>query len=125
MASLDLIKQLYWINRSTSAAQESSWITRSNANMKEGFFYLGKDSDSTSYYFSPYNVCVPFGLATVKNVRGQLETTVAEEKKYNPRLSKDVDTFVDIMENLNLAYPKMIGELLLCDSVTLDTFWQI
>lgn len=42
--------------------------------------------------------------------RGQLETTVAEEKQFNPRLSKDIDTFVNIMENLNLAYPKMIGE---------------
>jgi hypothetical protein len=36
---------------------------------------------------------------------------VAEEKKYNPRLSKDIDTFVDIMKNLNLPYPKMIGKL--------------
>lgn len=39
-----------------------------------------------------------------------METTVAEEKQFNPRLSKDIDTFVNIMENLNLAYPKMIGE---------------
>lgn len=43
--------------------------------------------------------------------RGQLESSVAEEKRYNPRLSKDIDTFVEIMENLNLPKPKMIGKL--------------
>lgn len=42
--------------------------------------------------------------------RGQMETTVGEEKQYNPRLSKDIDEFVKIMDNLNLPYPKMIGE---------------
>ncbi|XP_055610184.1 persulfide dioxygenase ETHE1, mitochondrial [Uranotaenia lowii] len=42
--------------------------------------------------------------------KGQLESTVAEEKKYNPRLTKDVDAFVEIMANLNLAYPKMIDK---------------
>lgn len=48
--------------------------------------------------------------ASIHRCRGQLETTVGEEKQFNPRLSKDIDTFVNIMENLNLAYPKMIGE---------------
>lgn len=43
--------------------------------------------------------------------RGQLETTVAEEKQFNPRLTKDLDTFVDIMAHLNLAPPKFIGKL--------------
>lgn len=42
--------------------------------------------------------------------RGLMETTVAEEKKYNPRLTKPVGEFVDIMNNLNLPYPKQIGE---------------
>lgn len=41
--------------------------------------------------------------------RGQMETSVEEEKKYNPRLTKDIDTFVEIMENLNLPKPKKIG----------------
>lgn len=36
---------------------------------------------------------------------------MAEEKRYNPRLSKDIDTFIEIMENLNLPKPKMIGKL--------------
>ncbi|XP_043702692.1 persulfide dioxygenase ETHE1 homolog, mitochondrial isoform X2 [Telopea speciosissima] len=35
-------------------------------------------------------------------------STVGEEMVYNPRLSKDEETFKNIMENLNLAYPKMI-----------------
>lgn len=43
-------------------------------------------------------------------LRGQLETTVGEEKQFNPRLTKDVDTFVDIMGHLNLAPPKFIGK---------------
>uniref|UniRef100_A0A1B0DHA0 Uncharacterized protein n=1 Tax=Phlebotomus papatasi TaxID=29031 RepID=A0A1B0DHA0_PHLPP len=44
--------------------------------------------------------------------RGNMETTVFEERNYNPRLSKDIDTFVSIMENLNLPYPKMIDKAL-------------
>ena len=37
-------------------------------------------------------------------------TTVAEEKKMNPRLSQTKDKFVEIMENLGLPYPKKIGK---------------
>lgn len=40
-----------------------------------------------------------------------METTVAEEKEYNPRLSKTLEEFVEIMNGLNLPYPKQIGEL--------------
>lgn len=42
--------------------------------------------------------------------RGQLESTVAEEKQLNPRLSKNLEEFVEIMENLKLAHPKKIGK---------------
>ena len=49
---------------------------------------------------------------------GQTATTVSEEKKYNPRLTKTKEEFIEIMNNLNLPYPKMIGKdlyvLLLC-----------
>jgi hypothetical protein len=41
---------------------------------------------------------------------GQTSTTVGEEKHYNPRLTKPLDEFIKIMENLNLPYPKMIGK---------------
>lgn len=49
-----------------------------------------------------------FKLYPAHDYKGQTETTVAEEKKYNPRLTKDIDTFADIMNNLNLALPKFI-----------------
>jgi len=35
---------------------------------------------------------------------------VAEERALNPRLSKPMKEFVDIMNNLNLPYPTMIGK---------------
>ncbi|XP_020416510.1 persulfide dioxygenase ETHE1 homolog, mitochondrial isoform X1 [Prunus persica] len=35
-------------------------------------------------------------------------STVGEEMLYNPRLTKDEETFQNIMENLKLSYPKMI-----------------
>ncbi|XP_026842697.1 persulfide dioxygenase ETHE1, mitochondrial [Drosophila persimilis] len=40
--------------------------------------------------------------------KGQLESSVWEEKRYNPRLTKDLEEFIKIMENLNLPYPKKI-----------------
>lgn len=41
-----------------------------------------------------------------------MDTTVAEEKKFNPRLTKSKPEFVNIMKNLNLAYPAQIGRCL-------------
>ncbi|XP_017027280.1 persulfide dioxygenase ETHE1, mitochondrial [Drosophila kikkawai] len=40
--------------------------------------------------------------------KGQLESSVWEEKRYNPRLTKDLEEFIKIMDNLNLPYPKKI-----------------
>ncbi|XP_052208559.1 persulfide dioxygenase ETHE1 homolog, mitochondrial isoform X1 [Diospyros lotus] len=40
--------------------------------------------------------------------KGFSVSTVEEEMLYNPRLTKDEETFKSIMKNLNLAYPKMI-----------------
>lgn len=51
-----------------------------------------------------------FRLYPAHDYNGLTETTVAEEKKYNPRLTKDLDTFTEIMNNLNLAYPKFIDQ---------------
>jgi len=39
---------------------------------------------------------------------GFTQSTVAEEKQFNLRLSKTEDEFVEIMDNLGLSYPKMI-----------------
>ncbi|KAK6134950.1 hypothetical protein DH2020_031328 [Rehmannia glutinosa] len=40
--------------------------------------------------------------------KGFSVSTVEEEMLYNPRLTKDEETFKNIMSNLNLSYPKMI-----------------
>lgn len=49
-----------------------------------------------------------FSLYPAHDYKGQTVTTVAEEKVYNPRLTKPLEEFVDIMNNLGLAYPKKI-----------------
>lgn len=41
---------------------------------------------------------------------GYTMTTVAEEKLLNPRLTLPKDKFIQFMKELNLAYPKLIGE---------------
>jgi len=53
-----------------------------------------------------------FKLFPAHDYKGQTETTVGEEKKYNPRLTKAEEEFVQIMSNLNLPYPKKIDESL-------------
>ena len=40
---------------------------------------------------------------------GKLSSTIGNEKKFNPRLQvRNVDEYVDLMSNLNLAKPKLI-----------------
>ncbi|GMH34157.1 hypothetical protein BSKO_01991 [Bryopsis sp. KO-2023] len=39
---------------------------------------------------------------------GRMSSTVAEEKAHNPRLTKSKEEFVQIMNNLELSYPKKI-----------------
>ncbi|XP_058874664.1 persulfide dioxygenase ETHE1, mitochondrial-like [Acipenser ruthenus] len=41
---------------------------------------------------------------------GQTVSSVGEERKFNPRLTKTLSEFVEIMNNLALPYPKQIGE---------------
>uniref|UniRef100_A0A8C1TBT9 ETHE1 persulfide dioxygenase n=1 Tax=Cyprinus carpio TaxID=7962 RepID=A0A8C1TBT9_CYPCA len=45
--------------------------------------------------------------------KGQTVSTVDEEKKFNPRLTKTLQEFVNIMNNLNLPKPKKIVPCLL------------
>ncbi|KAK9132559.1 hypothetical protein Scep_012087 [Stephania cephalantha] len=47
-------------------------------------------------------------LYPAHDYKGFTVTTVEEELSHNPRLTKDKETFKNIMENLKLAYPKMI-----------------
>lgn len=58
-----------------------------------------------------------YRLFPAHDYKGQTETTVFEEKTYNPRLSKDEANFIDIMDNLNLAYPKFIDKALPANKV--------
>ncbi|KYQ57703.1 Protein ETHE1, mitochondrial [Trachymyrmex zeteki] len=51
-----------------------------------------------------------YRLYPAHDYNGRTVTTVAEEKALNPRLSKSLEEFVRIMDNLNLPYPKMIGK---------------
>lgn len=51
-----------------------------------------------------------YRLYPAHDYNGRMVTTVAEEKLLNPRLSKSLKEFIDIMNNLNLPYPKMIDK---------------
>ena len=37
-------------------------------------------------------------------------STIGEEKKYNPRLTKSKEEFITLMSNLNLPNPKLIDQ---------------
>lgn len=55
-------------------------------------------------YFIIYSNCYIYIF-----VLGQTVTTVGEEKTHNPRFTKSLDEFIEVMNNLNMAYPKNIG----------------
>ncbi len=48
---------------------------------------------------------------------GLTVSTIGEEKKYNPRLTKPLEEFKTIMSNLNLDYPKQIDVALPANKV--------
>ncbi|VDM42407.1 unnamed protein product [Toxocara canis] len=48
--------------------------------------------------------------------KGITQSSVAEEKKFNPRLTKSLDEFIEIMNNLKLSYPSQIGSLFISHS---------
>lgn len=51
-------------------------------------------------------------LYPAHDYKGLTVSSVGEEKKYNARLTKSKEEFIDIMKNLNLSYPKMIDKAL-------------
>lgn len=53
-----------------------------------------------------------YHLYPAHDYKGQMVTSVGEEKQFNPRLTKTLDEFVDIMNGLNLPYPKFIDQAL-------------
>jgi len=58
-----------------------------------------------------------FVLYPAHDYKGLMDTTVWEEKTYNPRLTKSKEQFIEIMNNLNLAYPKQIDRALPANKV--------
>ncbi|XP_046383125.1 persulfide dioxygenase ETHE1, mitochondrial isoform X1 [Ischnura elegans] len=80
-----------------------------------------QEGDSRTLYESVHSqiLSLPdnFCLYPAHDYKGQTVTTVAEEKKYNPRLTKSVEEFITIMDNLNLAYPKMIDKAIPANKV--------
>uniref|UniRef100_A0A336MVK9 Persulfide dioxygenase ETHE1, mitochondrial n=1 Tax=Culicoides sonorensis TaxID=179676 RepID=A0A336MVK9_CULSO len=58
-----------------------------------------------------------YRLFPAHDYKGQTETSVYEEKTFNPRLTKDEAGFIEIMENLNLAYPRFIDKALPANKV--------
>lgn len=57
-----------------------------------------------------FNLPDNFRLYPAHDYNGRTVTTVIEEKKFNPRLTKSLEDFVQMMKNLNLPYPKMIDK---------------
>uniref|UniRef100_A0A914RGK5 Metallo-beta-lactamase domain-containing protein n=2 Tax=Parascaris TaxID=6254 RepID=A0A914RGK5_PAREQ len=50
-----------------------------------------------------------FAIYPGHDYKGLTQSSVAEEKKFNPRLTRNLDEFIEIMKNLKLAYPAQIG----------------
>lgn len=63
-----------------------------------------------SVYNKIYTLPDNYTIYPAHDYKGQTATTVGEEKKYNPRLTKPLDEFIKVMDNLNLPYPKMIDK---------------
>nr|CAD7459655.1 unnamed protein product [Timema tahoe] len=75
-------------------------------DFQEGSSKVLYDSVHKKIFTLPNN----FLIFPAHDYKGQTSTTVGEEKVYNPRLTKPLEEFVKIMENLNLPYPKMIDK---------------
>ncbi|CAH0400196.1 unnamed protein product [Chilo suppressalis] len=58
-----------------------------------------------------------YTLYPAHDYKGQTATTVGEEKRYNPRLTKTLEEFIHIMDTLNLPYPKMIDKAIPANKV--------
>jgi len=56
-------------------------------------------------------------LYPAHDYKGLTVSTIGEEKKFNPRLTKPLDEFKTIMSNLNLDYPKQIDVALPANQV--------
>uniref|UniRef100_T1IXH7 Persulfide dioxygenase ETHE1, mitochondrial n=1 Tax=Strigamia maritima TaxID=126957 RepID=T1IXH7_STRMM len=72
-----------------------------------------QDGSSETLYDSVhrqiFSLPVEFLLYPAHDYKGMTVTSVGEEKRLNPRLTKSKEEFIEIMKNLNLSKPKMIG----------------
>ncbi|XP_026482022.1 persulfide dioxygenase ETHE1 homolog, mitochondrial-like isoform X2 [Ctenocephalides felis] len=70
--------------------------------------------DSRALYRNVHEVILSlpehYLLYPAHDYKGNTVTSVGEEKRHNPRMTKTEDEFVELMANLNLAYPKMIDK---------------
>uniref|UniRef100_A0A1A9WP43 Persulfide dioxygenase ETHE1, mitochondrial n=1 Tax=Glossina brevipalpis TaxID=37001 RepID=A0A1A9WP43_9MUSC len=75
-----------------------------------------QEGNSRSLYENVHNKIFTLGtnyrVYPAHDYKGQLESTVWEERNYNPRLTKSLEEFVELMDNLNLPYPKKIDKSL-------------
>ncbi|XP_077985751.1 persulfide dioxygenase ETHE1, mitochondrial-like [Glandiceps talaboti] len=75
-----------------------------------------QEGDSGQLYDNVHGKILSLPASTLlypaHDYNGQTVTTVAEELKHNPRLTKSKDEFKEIMKNLNLPYPKAIDRAL-------------
>ncbi|XP_022107822.1 persulfide dioxygenase ETHE1, mitochondrial-like [Acanthaster planci] len=75
-----------------------------------------QEGSSATLYESVHRKILSMPLDTplypAHDYTGQTSTTVGEEKMYNARLTKTKEEFIDIMEKLNLPYPKAIDKSL-------------
>ncbi|XP_015791741.2 persulfide dioxygenase ETHE1, mitochondrial-like [Tetranychus urticae] len=51
-----------------------------------------------------------YSVYPAHDYNGHTMSTIGEEKKFNPRMVTSKEEFIEIMENLNLDYPKMLDE---------------
>lgn len=72
-----------------------------------------QEGDSATLYRSVHDKIFTLPDSTklypAHDYKGMTSTSVAEEKCLNPRLTKTLEEFIKIMDNLNLPYPHMIG----------------
>jgi len=72
-----------------------------------------QNGDPRAQYDSIFNRLLKLPDATLvypaHDYKGDTVSTIGEEKRFNPRLQvKSIDEYVDVMNNLNLANPKMM-----------------
>lgn len=55
-----------------------------------------------------FNLPVDYTVYPAHDYNGRTASSIGEEINFNPRLTKSREKFIEIMNDLNLAYPKMI-----------------